>query len=64
MTIHGLKSELERPRYHESRVNASIDAPLIFGSHNFWFDRWIFEIHTFLEIGGQDLSRGVKINPI
>ena len=27
-TIHGLKSELEQPRYHENHVNASIDASL------------------------------------
>ena len=63
-TIHGLKSELERPRYHENRVNAPIDAPLTSQSHNFWSDRWIFEFHTFIEIESQDLFRGVKINPI
>ena len=28
MTIHRSKSELERPRYHENRVNTPIDAPL------------------------------------
>ena len=34
-TIHGSKSELERPRYHENRDDAPIDAPLTFESHNF-----------------------------
>jgi len=64
MTIHGSKSELEQPRYHENQVNAPIDAPLTSKSYNFWFDYWIFKIHTFLETGSQDLSRGVKINLI
>ena len=45
-------------------VNALIDAPLTSWSHNFWSDCWIFEFHTFLEIGSQDISGGVKINPI
>ena len=44
-TIRGSKSELDRLKYHENRVNASIDALLTFQSHNFWFDRWIFEFH-------------------
>ena len=42
-------------------VNALIDAPLTSQSHNFCSDLWIFEFHTFLETGSQDLSRGVKI---
>ena len=62
MTIHGSKSELEWPRYHKNQVNALINASLTFGSHNFWSNRWIFKIHTFLETGSQDLSRSVKIN--
>ena len=64
MIIYGSKSELERPRYHKNWDNAPIDAPLTFGSHNFWSNRWIFKFHTFLETGSQDLFRGVKINPI
>ena len=64
MTIHGSKSEFKRSRYHKNRVNASIDAPLTFQSHNFWSDRCIFEFHPFLETENQDLSNGVKINPI
>ena len=48
-TIHGSKSELERLRYHENWDKTLIDAPLTSRSHNFWFDRWIFEFHTFLE---------------
>ena len=63
-TIHGSKLELERLRYHENWVNAPIDAPLTSWSHNFWFDCWIFEFHTFLETRSQDISRGVKINLI
>ena len=63
-TIHGSKSELERPIYHENQVNALVDAPLSSDSHNFWSDCWIFKFHTFLETGSQDLFRGVKINPI
>ena len=63
-TIHGSKLELERLRYHENWVNAPIDAPLTSRSHNFWFDCWIFEFHTFLETRSQDISRGVKINLI
>ena len=34
------------------------------GQHNFWSDRWIFKFHTFLELGSQDISKGVKIDPI
>ena len=64
MTIHESKLELERPRYHENRDDALIDAPQTSESHNFWFDRWIFEFHTFSDIGSQDLSKSVKINPI
>ena len=48
MTIHGLKSELNRLRYHKNRDNAPFDALLTFKSHNFRFDHWIFKIHTFL----------------
>ena len=48
-TIHGLKSKLEWPRYHENRVNALVDALLTSGSCKFWFGRWIFKFHTFLE---------------
>ena len=59
MTIHGLKSELERPRYHENRVNTPINAPLTSRSHNFWSDYWIFEFHTILEIENEDLSKCV-----
>ena len=62
--IHRSKVELERLRYHENWVNAPIDAPLTSQSHRFWFDRWIFKFHTFLEIGSQNLFRGVKINLI
>ena len=62
MTIHGSKLELGRPRYHENWDDTPIDAPLISESHNFRFDRWIFKVHTFLETGSQDLSKGVKIN--
>ena len=64
MAIHGLKSELEWPRYHENRDYAPIDAPQTSESHNFWSDRWIFKIHTFSKIGSQNLSKGIKINPI
>ena len=64
MAIHGLKSELEWPRYHENRDNAPIDAPQTCESHNFWSDRWIFKIHTFSKTGSQNLSKGIKINPI
>ena len=63
-TIHGSKSELEQPRYHKNWDNAPIDAPLTSEKHNFWFDRWIFKIHTFSEIGSQDFSRGFRISPI
>ena len=63
-TIHGLKSKLERPRYHKNQDNTSIDALLTSESHNFWYDRWIFKIHTFSKTGSQNLSRNVKINPI
>ena len=64
VTTHELKLELERPRYHENRVNALIDAPLTSRSHNFWSDRWIIKFHTFLETGSQDIFRVVKINPV
>ena len=64
MTTYRSKSELERLRYHENWVNASIDASLTSRSHNFWSDHWIFEFHTFLETGSQDISSGVKIKPI
>ena len=64
MTIHGSKSELQRSGFHENQDNALIDAPLTSKSHNFWSDCWIFKIHTFSEIGSQDLSRHVKINLI
>ena len=50
-TIHGSKLVLERPRYHENRDDVPIDASLTSESHNFWFDCWIFKIHTFLETG-------------
>ena len=63
-TIHGSKSELEWPIYHENRNDALIDAPLTFESHNFWSDRWIFKIHTFSEIGSQNISTGIKTYPI
>ena len=63
-TIHGSKSMLDWSRYHENRDNASINAHLTSKSHNFRSDRWIFKIHTFLEIGSQDLSRGSKIKPV
>ena len=64
MIIHGSKSKLERPRYHENRDNTLIDASLTSLSYNFWSDNWIFKFHIFLKTGNQDLSRGVKINPI
>ena len=64
ITIHGSKSKLERPRYHENRDNTLIDAPLTSVSYNFWSDHWIFKFHIFLKTGSQDLSKGVKINPI
>ena len=63
-TIHGSKSKLERSRYHENRGNTPIDAPLTSESHNFWSNRWIFKIHTFSKTRSQNISRGVKINPI
>ena len=63
-TIHGSKSELEGPRYHENRDNAPIDAPLTSENHNFWSNRWIFKFHTFSKSGSQYLSNHVKINPI
>ena len=63
-TIHELKLELVRPKYHENQDNASIDASLTSKSHNFWFDRWIFKFHTFSETRSQDFSRGSKINSI
>ena len=62
--IHGLKSEIERSRYHKNRDDASIDALLTSEGHNFWSDHWIFKFHTFSETGSQYLSKGVKINPI
>ena len=61
-TIHGLKLELERLRYHENRDDVPINGPLTSESHNFWSDRWIFKIHTFSETGSQNISRGAKIN--
>ena len=64
MAIHGLKSELEWLRYHENRDNAPIDAPQTSEIHNFWSDRWIFKIHTFSKTGIQNISKGIKINPI
>ena len=64
MTLHGSKSKLRRSRDHKNRDNALIDAPLTSKSHNFWSNHWIFNIHTFLETWSQDLSKGVKINPI
>ena len=54
-TIHGSKSKLERPRYHENWDDAPIDAPITSESHNFWSNRWIFKIHTFSKIGNQNL---------
>ena len=63
-TIHELKLDLERPRYHENQDNALIDASLTSKSHNFWSDRWIFKFHTFSETRSQDFSRGSKINSI
>ena len=63
-TIQGSKLELERPRYHENRDDAPINAPQTSESHNFWSNCWIFKIHTFLEIRSQNIFRGVKINPI
>ena len=56
-TIHGSKSELEWPRYHENRDDAPIDALQTSKSHNFWSNRWIFRFHTFLESGSQYLFR-------
>ena len=35
MTIHGLKLELERLRYHENQGGVLIDAPQTSDSHNF-----------------------------
>ena len=64
MTIHGSQSELKRLRYNENRDNTLIDAPLTSESHNFQSDHWIFRIHAFSETGSQNLSMGVKINPI
>ena len=61
-TVHGLKSELEQPRYHENWDDALIDALQTSESHNFWSDRWIFKFHTFSELGSQDLSRGTHIH--
>ena len=63
-TIHGLKSKLEWLRYHENWDNALIDAPLTSRSHNFWFDHWIFKLHTFLETRSPDISKGIMINSI
>ena len=63
-TIHGSKSKLERPRFHENWDNVPINALLTSGSHNFWFDRWIVKFLTFLETRSKDLSRGFKINLI
>ena len=62
MTIHGSKSELERPRYHENRDDAPIDTSQTSKSHNFWFDCWIFRFHTFSELVIQDLARGIHIH--
>ena len=64
MTICGSKSELEQLRYHENWDDTLINALQTFESHNFWYDRWIFKIHTFSETGSQNISKGVKINPI
>ena len=64
MTVYGSKSELEWKRYQGNWDNALIDALLTSENHNFWFDCWIFRIHAFLDTGRQDLSKGVKINPI
>ena len=61
-TVHGLKSELDWPRYHENWDDTPIDAPQTSESHNFWFDRWIFRFHTFSELGSQDISRGTQIH--
>ena len=63
-TVHGSKLELERSRCHKNRDNTTIDAPLNSGSHNFWSDCWIFQFHTFLETGREDLFKSIKINPI
>ena len=63
-TVRRSKSELEWPRYHKTRDDVPIAAPLTSESHNFWSDRWIFEFYTFLETENEDLSKGVKINPI
>ena len=60
--VHGSKSELEWPIYHENRDDASINAPQTFESHNFQSDCWIFKIHTFSKTGSQDLSRSVRIH--
>ena len=60
--VHGSKSELKRSRYYENQDDVPIDAPQTSESHNFWSDRWIFKIHTFLETGSQDISKGVRIH--
>ena len=39
-TIHGLKSEFKRRRYHENQDDTPIDALRTSESHNFWFDHW------------------------
>ena len=62
MTIHGSKSKLEWPRYHENRDDAPIDTPQTSESHNFWSNRWIFKIHTFSNTRSQELFRGVRIH--
>ena len=54
-TIHGSESELERQRYQENRDDSPIDAPRTSESCNFLSNFWIFKIHTFSEIGCQDL---------
>ena len=48
----------------KNRNDAPIDATQTSESHNFLFDRWMFEFHTFLETEKQDLSKGFKINLI
>ena len=62
--IHGSELDLEWPRYQEIWDDAQINASLTSESHNFWSDHWISKFHTFLEIGSQDFSKGVRINLI
>ena len=50
--------------YSWVEIGVRIDAPQTSKSHNFWFDHWIFEFHTFLETKNQDISKGVKISLI